>query len=569
MRFLLRCLPRSHDFSSFRRTRVYNQCKDRNYNVNYNPTCRRFLQSSASKTNVFKSPRPPVELPVISLSNYMFSRFSAFGNKKALVDDATGTVYTYSQLEDLSRKVGSFLYRKGLRKNDVICYYGTNNAEFCLLLLGCASVGVVLTMANPAYTSGELERHMEHSGAKTLVTVAHLVPKAREAEIGDIIVIGNADGCQPFSDLLADDGKYFPTDITIDPHEDVVILPYSSGTTGLPKGVMLSHYNVVSNMIQLQQSIRTTNDDTNFAVLPFFHIYGIVILLCGTLQSGGTLAITPGFEPEGFLKTIREQKVTQLHLVPPLLLFLTHHPLVDKFDFSRIRTIICGAAPLGEAITNEFMDKRNKIVRQGYGLTEASPLLCADYESITAGSVGPLVANTDAKFVDPQTGKSLGRNETGELFVRGPQNMKGYIHNEKATKEMIDEDGWLCTGDIGHIGDNDCVVITDRLKELIKYKGQQVAPAELEDLLHKHPAVEDVAVIGMPDDRAGELPRAYVVLKPAVSLHAHDIMQYVEQNVSDYKHLRGGVEFVKEIPKSPSGKILRRVLKDQLKSSQL
>ncbi|XP_045162751.2 uncharacterized protein LOC123527397 [Mercenaria mercenaria] len=530
---------------------------------------RRCMSSSATGETVFKSPRPTEELPMMSLSDYMFSRFGKFGSKNALVDDATGSVYTYSQLEELSKRIGSYLYRTGLRKNDVICYYGTNNPEFGLLLLGCASVGVVLTTANPAYTSGELERHMEHSGAKMLVTVPPLIPKAQEAEIKDITVIGSVDGYQPFSDMLADDGKYFPTDITIDPHEDVVIMPYSSGTTGLPKGVMLNHFSVVANLRQFKYSTITTPDDNNFAVLPFYHIYGMAPILLGTLQDGGTLVTTPGFDPEGFLKAIVKHKISQLHIVPPIVLFLARHPVVDKFDFSSVRNIICAAAPLGEALTNEFIDRRKKNIRQGYGLTETSPVVALDDEDVTVGSIGKLCPNTEAKFIDPETGKSLGRNETGELCVRGPQNMKGYLNNEKATKEMIDEDGWLHTGDVGHMGDNDCMVISDRLKELIKYKGLQVAPAELEDLLHKHPAVQDVAVIGMPDDRAGELPRAYVVLKPNANLHAHDLMKYVEGHVSDYKRLRGGVEFLKEIPKSPSGKILRRVLKDQLPSSQI
>ncbi|XP_060606865.1 uncharacterized protein LOC132759159 [Ruditapes philippinarum] len=530
---------------------------------------KRSFSSAPTEETIFKSPRPAEKLPVVSLSDYMFSRFNKFGSKNALVDDATGTTYTYSQLEELSRNVGSFLYRSGLRKNDVICYYGTNNPEFALLLLGCSSVGVILTTANPAYTSGELERHMEHSGAKMLVTVPPLIPKVQEAEIKNVIVIGGADGCRPFSDLLADDGKCFPSDVTIDPHEDIVILPYSSGTTGLPKGVMLSHFNVVANLRQFKHSTVTTTEDNNFAVLPFYHIYGMAPILFGTLQDGGTLVTTPGFDPEGFLKAIVKHKISQLHIVPPIVLFMARHPVVDKFDLSHVRNVICAAAPLGEALTNEFNDKRQKKIRQGYGLTETSPVVSLDDEDITVGSIGRLVSNTEAKFVNPETGKSLGINETGELCVRGPQNMKGYLENEKATKEMIDEDGWLHTGDVGHMGENGCIVVSDRLKELIKYKGLQVAPAELEDLLHKHPAVQDVAVIGMPDDRAGELPRAYVVLKPNLEIHAHDLMKYVEDHVSDYKKLRGGVEFMKEIPKSPSGKILRRVLKDQLPSSQI
>ncbi|KAL4238559.1 hypothetical protein ACF0H5_003266 [Mactra antiquata] len=528
-------------------------------------TTKRFLESARGEENeiIFKSPLPKEELPNVSLADYMFSRFDRFGDKVALVDDDAGTTYRYSELEDKVRKIGSFLYRNGFRKNDVLCYFGTNNPEFSLLLLGCASVGVILTTANPAYTTGELQRHIEHSGASVLVTVIPLIPKIQDLAIKTVIVLGEADGYQPFSNMLVDDGTCFPTDVSIDPKLDVCIMPYSSGTTGLPKGVMLTHSNVVGNLRQFKRATITTQEDTNFAVLPFYHIYGMAPIMLGSLQDGAKLVTTPGFDPEGFLKAIIKHNVSQLHLVPPIILFLARHPVVDKFDLSKLRTIISAAAPLGEALSNEFNEKRKQSILQGYGLTETSPVVTIDQHPSTIGSIGPLIPNTEAKFLNPDTGKSVGRNEVGELCVRGPQNMKGYHNNEKATKDMIDDDGWLHTGDIGYMRDDDRIVISDRLKELIKYKGLQVAPAELEDIIHNHPSVQDVAVIGVPDDRAGEIPRAYVVLKPNTDVKPYDIISYVDGKVSDYKKLRGGVEFLTEIPKSPSGKILRRFLKGQ------
>ncbi|WAR20164.1 4CL3-like protein [Mya arenaria] len=471
---------------------------------------RHFSQSSDI---VFKSPYQDLELPVQTISDYLFSRFGLFGDKLALVDNATGSSYLYSQLEELSRRVGSFLSRRGYRKGDVVCYYGTNNPEFALLLLGCSTIGVTLTTANPAYTPKELQQQMGIAGARGLIfTVPALVPKCKEAGFNDLVVIGSADGCLPFTEVLADDGRAFPTDVHINPMEDVAVLPFSSGTTGLPKGVMMS--------------LTSYPEDNNLGVLPFYHIYGMAPILLGSLQDGSTLYTLPAFDPEAYLTAIVKHKITQIHIVPPIILFMARHPICDKFDFSRLRTVLCAAAPLGEALTLEFEEKRKGLkMKQGFGLTETSPVVAVDVEPITLGSVGPLIANVRAKIIDPETSTSLGRNEVGELCVKGPQNMKGYHGNEKATREMIDKDGWLHTGDMGYFTDNDRLVISDRLKELIKYKGMQVAPAELEDVIHKHPAVQDVAVIGVPDERAGELPQAFVVCKPNVNATEDDIKQ--------------------------------------------
>lgn len=526
--------------------------------------------SSGSTDTIIQSSRPDVEFPVTSLSDFMFSRFGKFGNKPALHDFETGHTYRYNELEDLSRRIGSYLTRKGFKKGDVIAYLGTNNPEFTLLLLGCASIGVTLTTANPAYTEGEISRHMEHSGAKSIVTVPPLVHRVQEAGVKDITVIGWSEGSHLFSDILKDDGKAFPSSVDLNPKEDVILLPYSSGTTGLPKGVMLTHYNVVSNLLQFRNSLKTTTEDNYLGVLPFYHIYGMAPVLLGSLQDGAYMTTISKFDPEVFLTAIQRQKITKVMIVPPIVLFLARHPMVANYDLSSIQEVLSAAAPLGESLTYEFMDKVKLPIYQGYGLTETSPVTHLDWVPGTVGSIGRLISNTEGKIVNPETGEALARGETGEICIRGPQVMKGYLNNEKATKDMIDEDGWLHTGDIGHVKtENDCFVITDRLKELIKYKGMQVPPAELEDLLQKHPAVLDVAVVGMPDDRAGELPRAYVVCKPNEHVTPPEIIKFVEDHVADYKRLRGGVEFVKEIPRSPSGKILRRLLKDELASSQL
>lgn len=528
---------------------------------------------TSEKRKIHKSTVADLEIPKQSLIEYLFPRFDKFGNNIALVDYDTQKSYTYAELKQNIIKIASGLTRMGYKKGDVIAVYSTNNPDFTMLMLGAAAAGITVTTANPVYTSGELARHLEHSGACCLFTVPLLVSAVKDAletddnlknVIKDIIIFGNSDGYRPFSTLLEDDGKAFPENIDINPDEDVLVLPYSSGTTGLPKGVMLTHTNVVSNLQQFRPMIKVTEEDVCLGILPFYHIYGMSPVMMGVLQDGGKLVTLPKFDPETFLKAIQGYKVTQAHLVPPIILFLAKHPVVSKFDLSSITKLISGAAPLGDGLTEEVMHRMNAPVVQGYGLTETSPVTHVDSIPVTKGSVGKLVPNTLCKIVCPTTEKELENiGDVGELCVKGPQVMKGYLHNQKATDDLI-KDGWLYTGDCGYFKENGAFVITDRLKELIKYKGFQVAPAELEDLLLNHPGIQDAAVIGMPDDEAGELPRAYIVKKPDQDVSAGEISHYVENNAAPYKKLRGGVQFIDAIPKAPSGKILRRLLRETL-----
>ncbi|XP_063426390.1 uncharacterized protein LOC134710116 [Mytilus trossulus] len=529
--------------------------------------------STSDQRAVHRSLIPDIDIPNVSLTDFLFPRFDKFSKNVAMVDGTTEKSYTYTELKENAIKVASALTRMGYKKGDVLAIYSTNSPEFTMVMLGAAAAGIIVTTMNPAYTSGELARHLEHSGASSLFTIPALVGTVKDALetdkvlksiIKNIVVFGTADGHRPFSTLLEDDGKAFPENISIDPMEDVVVLPYSSGTTGLPKGVMLTHSNIVSNLLQFRPLISVNEEDTCLGVLPFFHIYGLSPVMMGVLQDGGKLVTQPRFDPEMFLKALQGYKVTQAHLVPPIILFLAKHPVVSKFDLSSITKLISGAAPLGDSLTEEVMERLKAPVCQGYGMTETSPVIHVDTVPNTRGSVGKVVPNTLCKIVCPDTDTQLDKvGEVGEICVKGPQVMKGYLHNIKATEDII-RDGWLHTGDIGYVKDNGSFVITDRLKELIKYKGYQVAPAELEDLLLNHPAVQDVAVIGMPDDEAGEVPRAYIVKKPNSDVSAGEISQYVEDNAAYYKKLRGGVQFIDLIPKAPSGKILRRILKESL-----
>jgi len=349
-----------------------------------------------------------------------------------------------------------------------------------------------------------------------------------------------------------------------------VALPYSSGTTGLPKGVMLTHYNLIANLRQMDGLEYFHQGDTLLCVLPLFHIYGLVVVLNMGLHQGATIVTMPRFDLEQFLSLIQKYRVTLSHIVPPIVLQLVRNPMVENYDLSSLKMIFSGAAPLGAELTRECMQRVGCSIRQGYGMTETSPVTHSsppNPDDMKLGSVGTAAPNTECKLVDPASNEELGPNQEGELWVRGPQVMKGYLNNPEATARTIDGDGWLHTGDIGYADEDGHFFIVDRVKELIKYKGFQVAPAELEAILLSHPAVADAAVIPCVDEEAGEVPKAFVVLKGEAS--AEEIMAFIAERVAPHKKIRY-LEFIPQIPKSASGKILRRVLveKERAKAKQ-
>ena len=324
---------------------------------------------------------------------------------------------------------------------------------------------------------------------------------------------------------------------------------------------MLSHRTLVANLAQANAALQVREDEVLIAVLPFFHIYGMQIIMNLGLRAGAKLVTMPRFDLEQFLDLIERHRATRLYVVPPIALALARHPAVDERDLSSVRVVLCGAAPLGADLSDEVASRLGCAVIQGYGLTETGPathLTPVDATDAKSGAIGRPVPLTECRIVDPETGEDVGTGERGELWMRGPQIMKGYLNNEEATRATVDEDGWLHSGDIAVVDEDGDYFIVDRLKELIKFKGFQVAPAELEALIITHPAVQDVAVIGVPDEECGELPKAYVVAA-GDSLDDRQLMEWVAERVSPQKRVRL-VERIDEIPKSPSGKILRRLL---------
>ena len=513
---------------------------------------------------------PDVEIPEVSITDFVFQRAAERGDKAAIIEGSTGRTLSYAELLSLIRRTAAGLAAHGLKEGDVLGVYSPNVPEYAAAFHGAASLGGIVTTANPLYTPRELAQQLNDCGASYLVTCAPLMDNVREAarqvsSLREIFVLGDpVEGTTPFTSLLTHGDQ--PPKVTIDAKKNLVALPYSSGTTGLPKGVMLTHHNLVAELTTVdarRDVIFPADHDTLVAFLPYFHIYGIVMFLSLALWRGATIVNMMRFDLEQYLELIQRYRVTYLHLVPPVVLALAKHPLVEKYDVSSAKWALSAAAPLGAPTAEAFTRRLGTQLIQAYGMTEVSGAThvgSTEPGKIKPGSGGSLVANTECLVVDPSSGDAVERGQQGEIWVRGPLIMRGYLGRPEATAATIDADGWLHTGDVGYVDDDGDVFIVDRVKELIKYKGLQVAPAELEAILYAHPAVADAAVIPSPDEEAGEVPKAFVVLKSPAS--AEDIMAFVAERVAPHKKIRR-VEFTDAIPKSTSGKILRRVLIDQ------
>ena len=514
---------------------------------------------------VVLSPHPDVTVPDVPLHEFVLADAMQRADQAALIDGPSGRTLTYGQLAGGVRRVAAGLAARGFAKGDVFAIYCPNVPEYALAFYGVAAAGGINTTISPLYTVEELVRQLTDAHARFLLTVPPFLAKALEAAdrsgVEEVFVLGEGEGATPFGDLLTAGDT--PPAVEIDPASDLVVLPYSSGTTGVNKGVMLTHRNLVANVCQGAPALLAGEGERLIAVLPFFHIYGLVVLMCAALSRGSTLVTMPRFDLEEFLRLLQDQRITRAYVAPPIVLALAKHPLVDKYDLSELKSIFSGAAPLDASLERACTERLGCEVIQGWGLTETSPVVTTNYNTPGGprpGSVGVPLPNTEMRVVDPATGADVSRGETGELLVRGPQVMKGYLNAPEATAAMLDPDGWLHTGDLGMVDEQGYVFIVDRVKELIKYKGLQVAPAELEAVLLSHPKVSDAAVVRFPDEEAGEVPKAFVVARDPVD--PGELMAYVADRVAPHKKVRQ-VEFIDEIPKAASGKILRRLLMDR------
>jgi acyl-CoA synthetase (AMP-forming)/AMP-acid ligase II len=513
---------------------------------------------------IFRSPYPDVALPDTALTPFVLRRAAGLHSKPALIDAESGRSLTYAELGDAVERAARGLARRGLRRGDVLALYAANSPEYVIALHATISLGGVVTPITPLATADEAARQLADSGATWLVTGSAQLERALDAAhrggaVREVFVLDAAGGrgATTFPVELDPTPATLPP-VAIDPRRDLALLPYSSGTTGLAKGVELTHATIVHNLAQAEPLRIVQPDDVVLGLLPLFHSYG-QFMLHAALAAGATVVLAARFELDGLLRVLREHRVTLAPVVPPIVLALARAPLVDRFDLPALHTVLSAAAPLADGVAQACAERLGCQVVQAYGMTEASPVICAFSvaETPRVGSVGRLLPNTACKVMDVETGAELGPGQAGELWVGGPQLMRGYLHQPAATAAMLDGDGWLHTGDIACIDDEGYVYVVDRVKELIKYKGYQVAPAELEALLLTHPAVADVAVIPSPDEEAGEVPKACVVLRADVG--EADLLAFVEQRVAPYKRVRR-LEFVESVPRSASGKLLRRVL---------
>jgi acyl-CoA synthetase (AMP-forming)/AMP-acid ligase II len=513
---------------------------------------------------IYRSPYPPIAVPDTPLAEFVLARAASRGDRAALVDSVTGRTLTYAQLPGLVDRAAAALGRLGIRKGDVCAIFSPNTLEYAIAVLAIARLGAIVTTASPMCTRDDLVKQFADSRPRILFTSpavgATALAAVAASPVQHVFSFGPLDGARLFDELVAEPGT--PPAVAIEP-DDVVALPYSSGTTGLPKGVMLSHRNLVANILQVDGTGHLHDGgDTLIAFLPFFHIYGLVVILLLGLRSGATIVVMPRFEIDTYLDLVQRHRATMLHVVPPIVLALAKSPAASGRDFSSVRKLFSGAAPLGADVIAQCTARTGCFLQQGYGLTESSPATHTtpdDEARAKPGSIGMPVANTECRVVDPATRADLAPGEDGEIWIRGPQVMLGYLNCPDATRATLDEAGWLHTGDIGHADEDGHFFIVDRLKELIKYKGMQIAPAELESVLLSHPSVADAAVVPERDDACGEIPRAFVVLKGPAT--ADELMAFVAARVASFKKIRR-LDFIDAIPKSPSGKILRRVLRD-------
>ncbi|MGW6564414.1 4-coumarate--CoA ligase family protein [Streptomyces sp. NPDC054975] len=512
---------------------------------------------------------PAVSLPI---HEAVLGRAAEYGDTPALIDGAGGgTTLTYAQVDAFHRRVAAGLAEAGVRKGDVLALHSPNTVLYPVAFYAATRAGASVTTVHPLSTPEEFAKQLRDSSARWIVTVSPLLAQARRAAelaggIREIFVCDTSEDCRSLQSFLASTAP--EPDVEIDPDEDVATLPYSSGTTGVPKGVMLTHTSIATNLTQLAPLLPMGPGDRILAVLPFFHIYGLTALMNAPLRHGATVVVLPRFELDTFLTAIQDHRITGLYVAPPIVLALAKHPAVAAYDLSSLEYIVSAAAPLDASLA-EACSARLKLppVRQAYGMTELSPgthVVPLTAQDPPPGAVGKLLPSSEMRILsldDPSKDAEPGAE--GEVAIRGPQVMKGYLGRPDATADMIDADGWVHTGDIGRVDEDGWLFVVDRVKELIKYKGFQVAPAELEALLLTHESVADAAVIGVTDEDGTEIPKAYVVRQPnAADLTADEVMAYVAGKVSPYKKIRR-VEFIDGVPRAASGKILRRELRDR------
>lgn len=523
-------------------------------------------KSGFCKANgIYYSKRDPVFLlpphHPLDVTTYIFSRQQNM-QQIAFIDGPSGNTLSYSDLRHNVRAIAAGLHGLGFRKGDVVLVISPNSIAIPCIYLAILSIGAILTAANPLSTEREIVAQVKDSKPVIAFTLSHLVHKLRATQMPLILIQGSLESrcVTTLHDLLQSDLKDMPSiDIRQD---DTATLFYSSGTTGKSKGVLSTHGNYIASIAGNRVRYETEGCKMYLCSMPLFHIYGLRFMVC-SLAAGATIVMPPKFDMEEILHSIEQYRVTLLPTVPSVLAALAKSTGAYKYDLGSLQQISLGGAPLGKDVILSFNAKFPRIrIGQGYGLTETVGSIAytnSDEENRRTGTVGLLSDVVEAKVVDPDSAKPLPPNHKGELLLRGPTIMKGYFGNEHATASTLDSEGWLRTGDLCYFDEEGFLFVVDRLKDLIKYKAYQVAPAELEELLLSHPEISEAAVIPYPDQEAGQIPMAFVVRSPGSSLSERDVINFVAEQVIHYKKIRR-VAFTNSIPKNASGKILRKDL---------
>jgi len=535
-----------------------------------------------------------IKYPEVPLHGLLRRTAEKYPNQTAMIFQDEKV--TYRELDVFSDKFAAALNEMGVGKGDKVALFLPNIPQFVISYYGILKAGAVVTAISPLFKERELEYQLSNSEAETIVVLDLLYPLVKKARdktrlkriivtsIGEYLpalkrVLGTLlkkvpklkvvpePGVSFFQDLLAGYSPRLPK-VEIAPKEDLAALQYTGGTTGIPKGAMLTHYNLVSNAVACKEWLRAREaEEVVMTVLPLFHIYGMTTSMNAPIYFASPMVLLPRFDPPEVLKAIEKHRVTVFCGVPTMYAVLVAQPDIAKYDLSSVRFCISGAAPLPPEVQRRFMELTGGVLVEGYGVTESSPVthcnpLDRTMKTVKIGSIGLPWPDTDAKIVDMETGKKkLRPGEVGEVVLKGPQVMKGYWKMPEETEAVLRR-GWLYTGEIGRMNEDGYFYITDRKKDLLKYKGYSVYPREVEDVIYEHPAVKLCAVVGKPDPVAGEIPKAFVVLKEGATATEEEIMDFVKEKIASYKTVRE-VEFRKELPMTLVGKVLRRALKEE------
>jgi long-chain acyl-CoA synthetase len=493
---------------------------------------------------------------------------------------------TYAELDSLASRFAGALAALGVKKGDGVALFLPNIPQFVIAYYGVLKAGAVLTAISPLHREREVTHQLRDSEAGIIVVLDSLYPiveyvwsktSLRKAIVTSLeeyasktTVSVNKEqnpDVHSFQELLKEAAT--PLRVNVNSEVDLAVLQYTGGTTGTAKGAMLTHMNMVSNAVAFAAWIKGSAEDTFLVALPLFHIYGMTTSMNVPVSLAAKMVLLPRFEPAAALETIQRHKVTVFCGVPTMYSVLLADPALGKFDLTSIRVCISGASPLPPQVQKLFMEITGGFLAEGYGLTEASPVTHCNpvdktMRTVRIGSIGLPLPDTDARIVDVETGeKTLEPGATGELAIKGPQVMRGYWRDPEETALVL-RGGWLLTGDIARMDRDGYFYITDRKKDLIKYKDYSVYPRELEDVLYEHPAVKLCAVVGKLSPVVGEVPKAFIVLKEGTRAAAEEIMAFVKEKVAPYKAVRE-IEFRHELPISGAGKVLRRALQEEEK----